>query len=356
MKKAFILFCIILMLSGCYDYVEIDDLVIISGMLIDYDDNKYEITSQVIENDGETKIKVFTTTCDSIDKCIYEISKLSNKDIFISHLKTIILTKNTITSNVDYYDYFLREPKSKMNFNVYYVDDEYKDEILNMYKENNGSAFYIKDLIEFNNKIFSSSTPLSFLDLIYKKVEYGIEPIYPNLKIKNNNNEKIIYLENIVTFNDKKEMITLDDKEGIFYNILTNKLNKSLITIPCDKNFFSIEIINSKTKFNWDNVFNINISIEGKLSTYTCQYNLDDPNTIKKLSTLTSEYVNDNINKIIEIEKENNIDFIGIGNYIYKHNKNYFDFKNNDWYEELENIKFNIKTNTIINAIGEIRK
>ena len=39
MKKLLILLSIIFLMSGCYDYVEIDDLVIVTGMLIDYNDN-----------------------------------------------------------------------------------------------------------------------------------------------------------------------------------------------------------------------------------------------------------------------------------------------------------------------------
>ena len=347
MKKIIILFSLIFLLSGCFDYVEIDDLVIISGILIDYKDNQYEVTSQVIENEKETKIKVFTTECDTLDKCISEISKLSNKDIFISHLKVVILTESTIKSNIDYYDYFLREPKSKMNFNVYFVNDKYKDEILSIYKDDGGSAFYIKNLMEFNNKIFSSSTPLSFLDLIYKKEEYGIEPIYPNLTIKENNKEKIIYLENIITFNKKNEKIILNDEESIFYNIMTNNMIKTVISIPCDNESFSLELDEGKTKYKWkNNKIIINTSIKGKLSTYSCKYDLDNSKTINKLSKYASNYINENIKKLINKSKSNNVDFIGITNYIYKHNN----LKKN-----IEDINFEVKSDVIINAIGEIR-
>lgn len=357
MKKVLILLCLILLMSGCYDYVEIDDLVIISGMLIDYKDNKYEVTSQVIENESETKIKVYTTKCLEIDGCIFELSKISNKDIFISHLKVLILTESTINNGKDYYDYFIRNTKSKMNFYIYYIDDKYKNDVLNIYKNDKGSALYIKDLMEFNNKIFSSSTPVSFLDLIYKKLEYGIEPIYPNLKIKENNNEKILYLENLITFNDKKEKIILNDTEGIFYNLITNKLIKTVITIPCDKNDFTLILNDVKTKYKWENsILKINTQIKAKINNYTCEYDLDKPNNIKKLSKLTNEYINQNINYLIKKEISNNVDFLGFGLYIYKHDKNYFDFKNNNWNDNLNKINFKVKSNTTINSIGEMRK
>jgi Ger(x)C family germination protein len=356
MKKLLILFAIIFLLTGCNDYVEIDDIIIISGMLIDYKNNMYEVTSQVIENETKTKIKVYTTTCNNIDECIYKISKISNKDIFISHLKVLILTESTIKNDKNFYDYFLRETKSKMNFYVYYVDEQYKDEILNIYKEDKGSSLYIKDLMDFNSKIFSSSTPISFLDYMQMKLEYGINPIYPNLKIKDSNDNKIIYLENIIVFNDNYNKITLNDNEGIFYNILKNKTNKTILNIPCKDKDFSIIVDDVNTKYNWDNnTFNIKINLKSNINSYNCELDLNNPQNIDKLSNIANKYIKDNIHNIINIAKENNVDFIGIGSYIYKHDKNYFDFKNNNWNNNLKNIETNIEVKTIINSIGEIK-
>lgn len=347
MKKILILFTIIFLLCGCYDYIEIEDLLIISGMIIDYKDNQYEITSQIIETEKETTVKVYTTTCDSIDKCIYQISKLSNKDIFISHLKILILTESTIKNKKDFYDYFLRDTKSKMNFYIYYVEDNYKDEILNIYKNNNGSALYIKDLMSFNNKIFSSSTPISFLDYMEMKLEYGIVPIYPNLIVKENNGEKVIYLENIVVFDNNFNKIILNDQEGIFYNIIKNKANKTIITIPCNNNNFSLVLDDIKTKYKCkNNNFKITTKIKSSISSYNCNYDLDDPKSIDKLSNIANNYIKNNINNVIDIAYNNNVDFIGISSYIYKHNKKHSDLKN---------ITTKVKVKTIINSIGEIK-
>ena len=70
MKKLIILISIFL-LTGCYDYIEIDDLAIISGIVLDYQNDKYNLTSQIIENDKETKIKTITTEGNTIEECIY---------------------------------------------------------------------------------------------------------------------------------------------------------------------------------------------------------------------------------------------------------------------------------------------
>lgn len=344
MKKIIILLSLFI-ITSC-DYKEINNLIIITGMVIDYKDNNFEVTSQIIDSENKAKISTYITQGSSIEECLKELSKITNKDIFISHLKTLILTKNTI-KNKDYQDFFLRDSKSKMNFYIYYVDDIYKDKILNVYKENYGTALYIKDLIEFNNKVFSSSTPVSFLDLIYKQKEYGIDEIYPNLIIKKNNDEEVLYLQNLVVFDKDYNEIILDDKEGIIFNLITNKLEKTILDIPCDKNSFSLSIKNSKTKYKWeDRTFYIKVKVGGILSNYKCHFNLEKPNTAKEISKLANNYIKNNINEIVNISVHKKVDFLGIKNYIYKHDKKV----------NLEDIDIKIDVKTTISSIGELRK
>ena len=138
MKKIIIPLILILSLSGCKNYIEINDLAILTGIVIDYKDNMYEVTAQLIVNDKDSKIEVFKSSSSSINEAIAELSKLSNKEVFISHLKVLIVTDRIIKKDIDFKDYFLRSSKSKMNFYIYVIDNDISDKILNVYKENNG--------------------------------------------------------------------------------------------------------------------------------------------------------------------------------------------------------------------------
>ena len=342
MKKTIVLIVFILIIGGCYDYTEIDDLSLITGMIIDYEDNMYKITTQTIENQDKTTTKQYTTKCYSIDECIYKISSFSNKDIFISHLKTLILTENTIINDTDFYDYFLREPKSKMNFLIYYIDNKDKDKLLNLYTNSNSNSLYLVDLTKFNQKIYSSSIKLYFLDYIQKKIDYGITPIYPSISIKDNR----IYLDKLVTFNNKKEKIELFN-EGIYYNLLKNNINKTILEIPCNNKNYSLEITNSNTKYNLTNsTLNVNTSLKGIISSYDCDFKLDSRENINKLSNLTNKSIEDNINKLIQISKDNDTDFIGLSSYVYKHTNKKLNIKD---------IKTKVRINTIIESLGEMK-
>lgn len=350
MKKIILLF-ILLLLTGCKDYTEINDLGIISGMIIDYKDNKYEITTEIITNDKESELQILSTTSTSIDEAIKELSKLTNKKVFIPHLKVLIITDNILKEDIDYYDYFLRNSKSSMNFYVYYIDSKIKDKIFKINDENDKNALHIEKMLEFNKQIFSSTTPLTFIDLVYKKLEYGIDIIYPVIDIIKNNDEEILSLTNQISYKDN-EFITFTENESITYNILTNNIDKSSITVNCDNKTFTLQIQDIKTKYKWkDNLFNINTNINGKITDYECKYDLNDINTLKRLEKLSQNYINDQINNLINKTKEDNNDILGMQNYIYKHDKNHNkDSININNIKNKNNIEFNII------STGEIRK
>ncbi len=346
--KKIILILLLLTLTGCKDYTEINDLAIVSGIIIDYVDNKYEITSELIINDKESELQILTTTSTSIDEAIKEMSKLTNKKVFIPHLKVLIITDNILKSDIDYYDYFLRNSKSSMNFFVYYTDSNIKDKI---FRINDKTALHIEKMLEFNKQIFSSSTPLSFIDLVYKKLEPGVDIIYPRIEIVNNNEKDILYLSNQISYQNNK-IIEFTENESITYNILTNTIDKSSITVKCDNETFTMQIQDIKTKYKWkNNIFNINTNLNAKITDYECKYDLNDINSLKKLEKLSKDYMNDEINNLVNKTKKDNNDILGIENYIYKHDKNY-----NKKTFNLNNIENKNDITVNIISTGEIRK
>ena len=55
MKKFILLLLIPLFLGGCYDYNGLNDLAIISGIAIDYEDDEFKVTFEVISTKKKEK-------------------------------------------------------------------------------------------------------------------------------------------------------------------------------------------------------------------------------------------------------------------------------------------------------------
>lgn len=343
MKKILIIL-ILLLTTGCQDYTEINDFAIISGIILDYKDNKFEMTSELIINEEKTKIKTFQTEGTTIDECLSKIAEQANKDIFISHLKTLIVTENIVKEKINIYDYFLRSSKSKMNFNVYIVNSQDKDKIFKLH-ENESSSMYIDKIKEYNSKIYSSTTSLTFIDLVYKNLEPGLDPLYPQLTITNNE----ITLSNLTFFTN--EQINLSTKNTINYNMLINNIDKTILNLKCDENDYTLLTKDIKTakKFNKkENLLTFKVNIKSNVNNYKCNYNLDQEKIITKLNKLSSSQIQKDIEELIQIEIQNNYDFLGIQNYIEKHHK----IKNIN----LKDINIKVNVQTEITSIGEMRK
>jgi len=353
MKKLLLIICI-LFLTGCTDYVEINDLAIITGIIIDYKDDKYNLITELIMNEEENDVKVYETEAVTIETALAKISKMTNKELFIADLKTLIITDNIVENNINYYDYFLRSAKTKMDFHLYYTASENIDKILNIYNEKDGTSLHLDKMISFNDRIFSTSTPLEFIELVGTKLEYGKNPVYPSLTIKENNDEEVLYLNDLVSYNTDLKKLNLTEKESIFYNIVKNNADDTILNIKCDDDYFALELETTESKFDFNNdKFTINVDISSKMYTYHCKYKLTE-DTLKKLNKISSEFVKKEITSLLKTAQENNNDFLGIGNYIYKRNTNYFDFKDKSWDENLKNINFEVKSNVKIVSKGEV--
>ena len=331
MKKILLLIICLFLLTSCNDYVEINKLAIITGIGIDYKDNMYELTVQVINTEEKKEPLLYNTKGKTIYEALTELSKTADKKYFISHLKVLIISQNLIESNTNYYDYFLRNVQSKMNFFVYVSKNITPKELLNKKLDEGPSSMYIDEMLKYNNNTFSSSTPLEFVNLVKEDIEYGINPVYPEISYKDN----YPYLSNLITYNYENKSITLDEEEAIFYNLMTNNKKeynkKTILDISCEGGIYSLDISKINSKYNYiNNIFKIDLKLESILNTYTCDFDITNQKNINKLNDITKKYILEKMNEVIKKSQENNNDFLGVGRYLYKHYYKKIDF-NKEW-------------------------
>lgn len=350
MKKILLIICVFC-LCGCSNYVEINDLAIITGIILDYEDDEYKLTTELIMNEKKNDVKVYTTKGKTIEIALARISKMTSKELFISDLKNLILTNNILDKNINYYDYFLRNAKTKTDFKVYYVDSDDVSKIYDI--EDEVMSFHLDELSKFNKSVYSSSITVPFINLVQTLLEYGKNPVYPSITIKKNSGKDTLYLNNLVSYNTENKKIEFTEEESKFYNLVMNNSNDEIIEIKCGDDYFTIEVENSKSKYDFNNnKFTIDLNITSKMYTYHCKDELND-NTIVKLNKLSTNHIKNSVQDLVKTAKENNNDFLGVGNYIYKRNTKYFDFKNESWDNYLKNLDIEVKSNVNIVSKGE---
>ena len=336
MKKIFILF--ILLLSGCSDYKELNNLAIVNTIGIDKKDNNYKLCIEVLNTDKENgKNKIYYSTGKTINEAINKVNNKSPKIIYGGHLDKIIVSKDILNDKkIDLVDSFFRLTEVKDEFDFFVTKDNDACDIVKSLSKlpNNSSSRLQKNSKE--NRSTSSYTNIDVFISNYLKT--GIDPVISVLNIKDNE----VYIDNIAITKNGKVIKYLDTKESIGYNLIRNEIDKISIPISYKDKYSTIKINKSTTKNkviknNNKYIIEININIEAYLTEYNFDLDLTKNNTITKLEEISKKEIDKYITSAIKLDNESN--YLGFKRMIYERYPKEKDYI----YDIKKNIKVNIK-------------
>ena len=336
MKKIFILF--ILLLSGCSDYKELNNLAIVNTIGIDKKDNNYKLCIEVLNTDKENgKNKIYYSTGKTINEAINKVNNKSPKIIYGGHLDKIIVSKDILNDKkIDLVDSFFRLTEVKDEFDFFVAKDNDACDIVKSLSKlpNNSSSRLQKNSKE--NRSTSSYTNIDVFISNYLKT--GIDPVISVLNIKDNE----VYIDNIAITKNGKVIKYLDTKESIGYNLIRNEIDKISIPISYKDKYSTIKINKSTTKNkviknNNKYIIEININIEAYLTEYNFDLDLTKNNTITKLEEISKKEIDKYITSAIKLDNDSN--YLGFKRMIYERYPKEKEYK----YNIKKNIKVNIK-------------
>ena len=334
-KKIIILF-LLLFLTGCYNYTELNDLAIVTALGIDYHD-KYHVTIQVVNtkknDENNNEFTIYEADGYTIEDAIKNLSIICPKKIYLSHLEILIYGEEIAKKGInDTIDYLSRDNNIRGDFYVFIAKNNEANNILKIDNTSfNINSENIKKLNETSSNKTGKSTIITFYELLDTYLNNNIEITLPTIEL----NDELL-MNNLAIFKDDKLAYYLNEENTIIYNILTNKIKETSYKIKCQDGYIDVLINHLKTNFKpKKDILNININIEGSISAITCNLDLNDEN-IKIINNKISNQIENNI--IIFLNK--NKDIIGIKDILYKNKI------------DNPNIKYNINIKTNITNIG----
>ena len=368
MKRVIIIFTIIFLLSGCYNYKELNKLAIVSSVSIDKSNNEYLVGAQVIniknkEDTSSSNVTVYEAKGKTIEEALRKMTMKSDKKLYGGHLNKLVISEDVAKDSIiNIIDLFQRLPEIKDEFTITISKDIEANKVIKMITSSESiPADYVKNTID-SSDLQSALTYSSKLDefVSYYLKDY-IDPVISVIRVKNYNdnstktsnkettysNSKIV-LDNIaITYNGKFEKY-LNDNETIGYNFIKDNINQMIIPIKCGNNYSSISILSSNTKnkvVKKDNyyVITFNIKSNATINEYNCKKDLDNEKTINFLERESERKIKKYINDALDVKSKS--EFLGLKRIIYL---NYPQYKDEDY-----KIKTNIKVN--ISRNGDIR-
>lgn len=386
MRKILLVVIILITLTGCYNYRELNDLAIVSAISVSKVDEEYNVIVQVVKpkkeqdtsNINQPNFITFKSKGETLQEAFRLIVKESPKKIYGAQMQVLLLDESVAKDDLsDILDFFAREPEVR---NEFYVLVSKNDNVLEVLTPlDNISSQNIMESLEANNKYLGYANLVTFNDLLAYYQNERIQIALPSIYLTGNIDEgdkdeniddsmvdTSVVLGPLAIFKGNKLIGYLSEEESLAYNIVMDNITNALITNKYDDDKYIVsELIKSKTDLEVDSKNNkINITVKGNAAIKEVNYNninLKDENNVKKIEDDLNKKIEKLVkNSIKNITKKYNSDIFGFENLFYKEDYKYYKQIKDKWSDKIfQNLEIKVDSKFEIveqgNVLGGIK-
>ncbi len=351
MKKILFILILPFILGGCYDYNELNDLALIAGIGVDYEDNMYTVTFEILstkksgEQSGATSTYTVSAKGNTVTEAFMNNGNNMDKVPYYDHIEVVIISDKVAKEHLeDVSEYIIRSSKFRNEVYLVISKDKKAQEILNTTsKEKPIASSFMVDLLEHSNHSSSSGYYTPFTKFLNKVLTQGEDGIAPIFTIK----DKEIVLDGLGVFKDFKLVYDFKNNDAATFNLINNfNPNTVLFTKSCgDDKDTVLSIYDSKIKIKaLDNKIKITGILNGRINADACGYNFRKLDTYTTLEKDFSNIIAKDMDKIIDSLKSVQSNALSIGKIYYNkyRQKNYLLWTKEDFVYDL-NLKINKK-------------
>ena len=372
-KKVILLFIVVVnifLLSGCWNYVEINGQVNVSGIAVDIGrfGKKYHLSAEAItagSKENEPAISsVVETDSDTVFEGIRNLMTLTTKKLYFGHCKALVISEEAAKAGIgEILDLSIRNHEMRIEMNIVIAKSgEARQVLLTEGIANPIMAYKINDLMKTMPKAVGSS-PITKAYKVFNSIQNeGMSTVIPALEIRSVEEKKVLKFAGVAVFNDDKLAGYLDEMQTKYLSFLNDKIGRSgLVTIKSAKQpdkFTSYELYKNKTsrklRFNED-VPGIDIIVNTSVIVGEVETEADfsKPEEIEKFKNLLAKNMEEELIKLVDTAQTKlDCDIFGFGAQIQKQSPKMWNKYKDSWDETFKKLKINIKCNIIITGSG----
>ncbi len=353
MRKLIVLGLMLLLFTGCYDYVEINEMAIVYGVAVDLKDEEFHVTFEILNTKNkddmgqEEKVYYARGTGFSLSEAFTNTAFEIAKTPYLAHLKTVIISEEVAKNKLeDLLDFMLRDNHIRNIFYLVMARDYKAEEILTSINTNNPiSSNAISDLIEHKNLKNNMASAMNFEKFMTTLVDPRQDVYLSSVTLE----DSIIKLGSLGIFDDFKFTHYLTDEESALLNLITGEAEEYHFKINCPNSQDTIIFsTNKKSKAKMeveDSKVSLKLEPELRLVENHCDLDFRTVETYELLEEKASDYFKTEMEKLTTTLKDKDSDLLGIKRLYYQKYKKDI---------ELKDFMFEYSVKTIINQNGLI--
>jgi spore germination protein KC len=380
----FILSILLLIITGCWNRRELNELGIVSGMGFDRSENGYLVSLQIInpgEIAGEGKgydspVTTYQATGETVFKAVRKMTKELPRKAYLSHLRIVIISEKLAEEGfIDVLDFLSRDPEFRTDFFMAIAKGESaKDVLETLTPLEEIPTNKLFESLELSERLWGTTVSIQLDKLISDLISEGKQPVLTGVNLQGDpqigktrqnvatTDEPVpLQYSGIAVFRNDKLIGWLNEEESQGYNYSQGTVQSTIITVPCSEGGdLGIEVIetNAKTKGKVENgkpKIELEIQVEGNIGDVECKVDLSKTQEIYKIEQKAQQSIKNNIEQVLhKAQKQYKTDIFGFGEAIRRAAPKTWKQIKDDWDSEFEAVTVNVAVEVRILRLGTV--
>lgn len=360
--------------TGCWNYREINNLSLVSGIAIDRNelDGKYEVTVEVVNikkgKESETNSEYITLCGNSLFDIVRNMISISSRRLYFSHAKIVIISESLARESLSKaIDWYVRDAETRTDIYLLISKEKTAKEVL-MTKRNDGTivSFDLAKVIR-NEKNVATAPVVDLWDFLDTLKQKGINKALPLIYLDHSGTKAVPRIDGMGIIDDDSLIGMIDGEISKYLLFATDEIKSGILVLDnyTDKPI-SFEIFKNKTKkkYNIENgkmkiqVFTDTVVSIAETQSKETFYTDEEKEALEsRLVNMLEEKIYNSI-KIIQTEYKS--DILGFGVRLYKDRPEVWKELSEEWTYNFANLdvevisKIKIKNSAITSKPVEI--
>lgn len=363
MRRLLSFIFILLLLTGCKsDERILEKLGMVQSASFDLlEDKRLKATYciPVIDPDSAVRREMLNTESDSLKEARLIFSRETDLRVVSGQLRNTLFGLTVAKSGLEeHMDTLLRDPSIALGVKVTVVEGDAGDLLNKEFKPHTDTGRYINHLLEKEGSS-NSIPPITLYEFTRDYHDDGIDPVAPMVKDAGDKAE----IAGTALFRDDRYMMKVPARDGIIFALLRGGMRQGEASLNLgEENGRKIIVLfnsmQNKRKVKVNHMDGdkykviIDASVQGSVLEYTGKKDLSKSKNRHELEREIADTIRGKADKIIKEMQKNNVDSLGIGQYI-RNSLSYNAWKNLNWRKVYPEIEIECRVKVLIKDYGK---
>lgn len=372
------------LLSGCWNRRELNELSIAVAMGIDLSKNGYILSLQIVNareiaaKDGagySLPVTVYREEGKTVFEALRRVSSKLNHKVYLSHMRIVVISEELARRGIgEPLDFVSRDHEMRTDFFVVIARQRRAEEVISILTPMAKiPANQMYSSLRTGETTWASVTDVTLDLLMSDLLTKGKNPAITGVSIvgdtesgemqsnvKVSQPPAIPQYSGMSVFRDDRLVGWLTEFESRGYNYFTDRVQSTVVRIACPpRGHIGVELIRTKSKLkarmeDGRPILSVTLDAEGNLGDVECGLDITKEDTLRRLEADAEEAIRQSMQAAVDKAKRLKSDIFGFGNALHRADAREWKRRMPEWHDTFVDVLVEVEVDVKLRRIGTI--